>query len=197
MSLTNLNLTAANNTDWVRTFNLFNGAGLTPPWVYVAPWVSGAQYQSISPASVVTFNSDLYVASPNTLQNWVSGSAFPDEITKWQLVGSGASYAAPAFDLTGAVIKLTLCQLDPTLTFISSPRQIVLQLTSDGSDSSGTPALFINAPTTSGSISINCPKTRTSKILPGTYGYDLVVIQSGAIIPAFTGQFVVTTGATP
>ncbi len=196
MAVPRLDLVVRNNADWTGAFTLYNGPGITTPWVNVAAWAAATSYQSSSPQSVVTYNGDLYVANTAAVGAWTSGSSFAAESSYWVKVGDSTTYGATPLDLTGGVLKFEVATLDPSTNEIAYPRRPIIQFTSDGSDGNAA-AINIATPTANGNITFAFPKARTSLVLPGLYGYDLNFYKSGNVTPVFYGLIKVSQGANP
>jgi hypothetical protein len=202
MTPAHVDLTARNNADWTQAFVLYASPGVAPPWAAVETWASGVAYQSTSPASVVRdpTTGDLWVAAASVGGSWVSGATWAADAANWVNIGVASAYAGTPFSLVGATLKLTLAQTGGSGD-TAVPRIVVIQLTSDGSDSSGQDALFIDD-AINGAWHMNLPKTRAAKVPPGTYSYDVVASigltpSTTVTIPLLWGQFTVVEGATP
>jgi hypothetical protein len=187
-------LTVRNNADWLAAFTFYTAYSPTAPWSNVDPWGPSLFYQSILPATVVTYLGDLYVPSLSSPETWQSAISFAAEASNWVRVGVASTYASSPFDLTGCVLKMGLAQLDGSGN-VAFPKKQVIQLSSDGSGGS-TQAIAIGSPASAGNASLNL-LAATAVIIPGlVYGYDMNILKSGATTTAMWGQITVLQGAT-
>lgn len=189
-----VDLSVRNNADWVQPFAFYDTYAPTAPWALVDAWGPSIDYQSVLPASVVTYLGDLYVASVTAPQTWISAANFAADAGNWVLIGTAVSYNSVSFDLTGAILKMTVSTLDASGN-IAAPRRPLLTMTSDGSDGNSI-AIVLDIPLTNGNIAFDLLATRAETVPPGVYGYDLVIIQGGETITAMFGQITVSQGAT-
>lgn len=186
-------LSVRNNADWTQPIALYSSYAPTAPWSLVAPWGPSLAYQSVLPASVVTYLGDLYVPSMSAPQTWISAATFASEAANWVLIAAAVSYQSTPFNLTGAVLKMTVATLDANGN-IAAPLRPIITLTSDGSD--GNPISIVpGAPLTNGTFALDLLAVRAAAAPPGVYGYDLIIIQGGVTTTAMFGLITVAQGA--